>query len=489
MKQALHIFRKDVRGLWPQIVGVAGLLALYGVFPPASPGITTLAEWGNLLPALTLIACWVLGGFVVHQDTPADDAQFWLTRPYDRSSLLLAKVFFLFIFVYLPLVFFGFILEARSGVSLTANAGSLMLLDLGRSVWLILPALAVGAATRDLKGLAGGLGVLGLTLLGCATYSSRHWIDGYSAAQIPYFTNIAGVLPMVLASLAAVAIQYGGRKTQQSRTLLATGVIASGLLLPLNGVALLSTRAMNPGFDPDRVRISFDEKSPTLYERDFTGYGRGCFSVALKVEGLPAGAILRPFGSPRVYVESPFVLSSMPKTQEAQLLFEQNAEGYREVVCSAFVPRNADAPATIRASLNFAVFSVAEIARIPAQVGTFTADGAGVCELITRFPNELRCDLTEPVLGSISAGLEFGGYKDYSENLVPNATFRLTSVSRQRFDGFSSAISGVWPIDEALAHPEARFVLRTERIIGFVRRDLVYGGITFPWLRRERIKQ
>jgi hypothetical protein len=86
MRQALHIFRKDVRYLYREIVLMLGMAFLFAG-----------AE------ALVFIAALYLIARLVHAETIAGDRQFWITRPYRWGSLAGSKVLFVAVFVCVPI--------------------------------------------------------------------------------------------------------------------------------------------------------------------------------------------------------------------------------------------------------------------------------------------------------------------------------------------------------------------------------------------------
>src|SRR6185437_4308659 len=99
MKQAIHIFLKDLRGLWIQI---AILMLLTGLF--AATDIAGAASTGGF-PILRLIAgatVWFLIARTIHQESLSGENQFWLTRPYERRSLLTSKIFMAVFIVVVP---------------------------------------------------------------------------------------------------------------------------------------------------------------------------------------------------------------------------------------------------------------------------------------------------------------------------------------------------------------------------------------------------
>jgi hypothetical protein len=102
MRQALHIFRKDVRRAWPQIALVLLLTAVVAreqVLRTFS-SVAILVSGIGLFPLLVL-AWFYLIATVVQDDRLVGDQQFWLTRPYSWKSLLVAKGLFLAVFIHL----------------------------------------------------------------------------------------------------------------------------------------------------------------------------------------------------------------------------------------------------------------------------------------------------------------------------------------------------------------------------------------------------
>ena len=456
MKQALHIFGKDARRLWAPIVVVAVLFAMQTVIVPGSAGF----NWDNWSPLLIIVACWGLGASAVHEDAPAQESPFWLTRPYDRGSLVLAKVMFVLAFVIAPLVISGIVLELRTGVDVVAHAGTLALLCLMQGTLLILPALALGAVTWNLKSFAAGIGLVVI-----AENVATEFLPMADRQTIPDAPDLS-VLPMVVVAIAVVAIQYRARRTRWSDALIALGVIAASVLSPMDSVRQASMNMVGGGFDSQRVRVAFDESTqPRFDESD-------CFSVALNVEGLPPGTGIRNSGIQKAQMSS--IRTGIQQARDAVLTEEGN--GYREKICG--VP-GVSPQWELRASLSFEVLAVQEIAKMPARSGLLRAGNSGECEIISEFPRHLQCSLAKPALGKVGAGLEYDGFKAYSQGFDLHS-FRPGPVSSARFYGGSVGRPGNWPFEEAMQRPDARFVLRTERVIGYLERDLLYQNLVFP---------
>jgi hypothetical protein len=86
-----------------------------------------------------------------------------------------------------------------------------------------------------------------------------------------------------------------------------------------------------------------------------------------------------------------------------------------------------------------------------------------------------------PVIDSVNAGFEFEGHKTYSTTFISNRYVplghsRAAPGSRQTFAFPIPQVAGTWPTNK----PDAQFLFRTERVNGFLHRDLVYHGLRLP---------
>src|ERR1700722_9173646 len=88
MKQAVHIFLKDLRALWIQ---VTTLMLAIGIYAVVDITITDTNLSSALFTIAVGAAVWLLIARTVHQESLPGENQFWLTRPYERSSLLISK--------------------------------------------------------------------------------------------------------------------------------------------------------------------------------------------------------------------------------------------------------------------------------------------------------------------------------------------------------------------------------------------------------------
>ena len=233
MRQTLHIFRKDVRYLWPQIGAVLGLQTV------ETWGLAVGRPWSGI-GGLEVISWWYLIAAAIHKESPTGDCQFWVTRPYDWKSLAAAKLLLIIAFLCLPLALSD--LTAVRAQGLSPSAGSTWMHLLVLTALYVLPAVAIAAVTRY-------SGQMGLTILAIAVVTTIVMALGpgrdhsWGPMEWMHDSLLLGFLAL---SGAAVAVwQYARRRTSGARAALA--VIAAGcygiFLCPPSGaaVALLAT--------------------------------------------------------------------------------------------------------------------------------------------------------------------------------------------------------------------------------------------------------
>ncbi|SDF49100.1 hypothetical protein [Terriglobus roseus] len=122
MTQALHIFRKDLRHQWIDLVIYAALLVLSGFLVPTKwPGrwsSNDMLPWLLILLQVAVPLFWlVMIARLVHEEAIVGDRQFWTTRPYRWSSLLGAKLLFLAICIALPYFVMQWCIALYGGLS------------------------------------------------------------------------------------------------------------------------------------------------------------------------------------------------------------------------------------------------------------------------------------------------------------------------------------------------------------------------------------
>src|SRR5579871_479227 len=114
MRDALQILRKDARHLWPRMIPLLAITALLGVMEcqPIAANPVTVS-----LRAMWVLAAAFLTVSVIQEESLPGHRQYWLTRPYSRGVLLLAKALFLALFAGAPMMLVEAISMAVNGVA------------------------------------------------------------------------------------------------------------------------------------------------------------------------------------------------------------------------------------------------------------------------------------------------------------------------------------------------------------------------------------
>lgn len=238
-----HIFKKDLRLLWP-IAAIlaavellnAGLLASAGQFARAEMSGSSEYGWvsNNALPLLSLIGLVILVIAVIQQDRLTGTTQDWLTRPVRRGQLLAAKMLFILLVGLGPI----FLADLWMGVAEHLHLIDVFEASITRTFMLYslicLPAVLVGAVAQSLTGaLLFALAVLLAFLFEFIVLAS-------SSAPMPLLRSGSGlawtvVLVLIIANLAAaiwlLPLQLRWRSTNRVRwVLLAYFVVAPAIL-------------------------------------------------------------------------------------------------------------------------------------------------------------------------------------------------------------------------------------------------------------------
>lgn len=284
MTRILHIFRKDVRHLWPHATASILMMALAAILDPtyASGGQSTAY---SLLAGFALpLACWNLIIAAIHEEKLPGDRQYWLTRPYSWKELLAAKALFVAAFINVPLFVWHVAAFAAVGVPLGEHLPALLWRQLFFSAFYILPIAALAAITR-------GLGQLILTVL--VGLLPVALLNTFLFAR--FRINWVGMEGMMMAAVAAtvsigvaaiLVLQYSRRATRLSRVM--AGLVAVSVVSVVVAGGKLSSGA-RPHAENSAISISLD----TQIKRNSTVMASGgrdivTLDIPVLVEGVPA---------------------------------------------------------------------------------------------------------------------------------------------------------------------------------------------------------
>ncbi len=301
MKQTLHIFLKDARHLWIEILLlVTATLVLVPTYPSTWTQYSYATSYFRraalassvpliavLLLALTPIGWWLLITRVIHAERLVGDRQFWLTRPYTRTSLLTAKALFLIAFIYLPLFVMQALVLANAGFNPLLYLSGLLLGALCITCLAVLPLAALASVTSTIARAtlaALGVAVYLILLLTAASGASMHLAN--QGLAIPT-TLIACVC------IAVVLVQYFTRRTKLSLILLAFLLVSISVasFLPPSQAAISRNYPPLPA-QAAPVHFAYDPGKSGFIAFAMAPMNRGDINIGLPIlqSGVPSSA-------------------------------------------------------------------------------------------------------------------------------------------------------------------------------------------------------
>jgi hypothetical protein len=347
LQQALHIFKKDARHLRYEIAGVLAMVVLFVV---ADAGRAIPNGFSQILQILMPVAWSFLIARAVHAEPIPGDRQFWITRPYSRASLVVAKAIFILAVVNLPLLAAQAAILAIDGFPLAPNLVALLWEQVLITTVLTLPALVFAAMTANMvqflaaAGLPVALGFAALTPL--QNLGAVQWI-AFSAATVA----------ILAVGTAVIWLQYRLRKTLVSLALTMSGVLLGlGLVLLSPGNAAFAIQSRLSGSLPTPVQVELQPGLTTATGGSLLPRGSTAIGLPFRVTGLPEGVTLRCEGAELT------ITAPSGETSSGQTLFnapfQQNADGCagRRPVNAIFLEKNRDQPVRIHGTLSLTVF-------------------------------------------------------------------------------------------------------------------------------------
>jgi hypothetical protein len=296
MRKALLVFRKDVFRLRLELAAWVLLMAIYSWMEavlPARPGLLAAVGLWELI--LAPAACYLTLA-TIHEDLLPGDRQDWLTKPIPRSSLLLAKVMFVVVFLNLPLALSQALGLAANGLSLSDFTGSLISRQFLFTALFIMPVAAFAAATGNFAqfavALLCGYGAALLLGLSTATLAAQDLPWG----GISWIITFAGAALALVISGSVLLLVYLPRQIRQARLILVGGVLICGLLPSVRlwhfGFEV-QERVARQSLTAGSVRLFFDAtRDPNLgrgllTRRDRAGYVR--VAIPIQLTDVPTG--------------------------------------------------------------------------------------------------------------------------------------------------------------------------------------------------------
>lgn len=153
-----HIFKKDLRLMWPFVAGLTTIAAIQCGLEVATGTVIApgpLALLLQLLPIVVMLSIAILTVIVVQQDNLLGDRHDWLLRPIPSHSVLAAKLLFVALAIHGPLLLIDVLGVASTGISVRQSLVPALSHQLVLFFLVTTPALLVGATTRNVVAAVG----------------------------------------------------------------------------------------------------------------------------------------------------------------------------------------------------------------------------------------------------------------------------------------------------------------------------------------------
>jgi len=383
MRQAIHIFKKDIRHLWIEIA-VTLLVAAAFTFTGArralwlaEPAVNRNMAW-TLLKSLLPLAWSILIARLVHAEALPGDRQFWTTRPYAWKSLLAAKALFVAVFVNVPLLVAHIAILLAYGFHPLAELPGLLWSQVLVTAVLVLPMAAISALTTGFVQLLITGSILGLAL---AAWNIIASLDaGWRA--IEWIRSYCDITVVALAALAILVWQYASRRTTIARWLALAAVVVVALgdaLMPWTAAFALQSRLSSQPIDPASLRIDFDSAKQWAARALIEKGDRVWIEIPIKLSGIPAGLSPR-YDGVIMAIEAPDG-STWPADRQpwSHITGRDQVLSLQATVDGGFYRKVKDQRVKFRGAMYLTLYGHQRVTDVPFSAPPMAVPGRGLC--------------------------------------------------------------------------------------------------------------
>jgi hypothetical protein len=392
MRQAFHIFKKDVRHLWFEIAVAITVVAAFAFVGArralwlVNPETNRTAAWVLVL-ALLPLAWWTLIARVIHDETLPGDRQFWISRPYSWKSLLAAKVLFILVFINVPMLFADAVIVRAYGLHpFSAQLPGLLWSEVLLAVVFVLPIAALSAVTAGFVQLIFAVLTPCVVGLGLAIVAPEAVLGGL-LGPFEWVRTYYVFLLIAVGASAILVWQYSRRRTAAAR-----GLAVAVAILAIAGMGSIpwpATFRIQSWFSPQKVdsssvHVDFDsgEQAHALMEQG----DRARIIIPLNVTGLPNEVMVQPEGFAVRIRESDGAVSSAERILPVSAAMIGREFDLQTDVDGRFYRRLKNEPLTIKGSLYLTLFGHPQTERVPFGDRSVPVPRIGLCSA-SRSPN------------------------------------------------------------------------------------------------------
>jgi len=400
MDQILHIFKKDARRHWPEILISLALLALFTrheLHPWAKQSSAfSLGQFflrsQYITPALLILWSFLIVR-VVQGETLVGDRQWWITKPYVWWKLLAAKLLFIFVFIAVPLFHTQVFLLLEGRFPVLRNLGGIMYLQLSLLFVLFLPSLLLGSLTKNIAQALLGVAIVFFALF--AGFWIMEKIPSSSSRIVPPLEeHFLGLLE--LSCITAIpAWQFAHRRRWASFGGL-LGIVTVAFLMAAFAPYSQTLESNYPLVSADSAPVQFAVRPFEQMQGKRRVWSDGASEVniyvPLEVSGIHPGSV--------VTVDSLKVTAGpledsqwsrgwysrwdevWPGDQRTELLYEVDRDKYEKVKTVPF---------HLHIELALSEFQESQVRDVVVEQGIFHDETLGTCRLNPMRDSEIQC--------------------------------------------------------------------------------------------------
>jgi hypothetical protein len=438
-----HIFRKDLRLLWPlAIASAAGQLLLALVVFHSDPFSLSeeLSAPAALLTLGLAVSMVLLIVLTVQQDAIPGVTQDWLVRPIKRRDLLCAKLLAVALLIHGPIIVVMLLPGLAEGFSPGPLLRATLLSNFEIALVFSLPVMAIAALTRSFgEAVIGalvvffGLILTRLLILGIfyPFTHSFHFFGSADDAGVGWVWRSLSHVLLLAVFLAVLTLQYFRRTTLESRALFVGGLLlfmfASSLpWKPAFAIQQWLTgnpdasRSVTIAFDPGaRAALDAGHVDNLLFKEDAAAKktdvprsGGPVIVLPLHVAGVPAGSVLHADRSVVRLIRPDGRVLFRGSAHSFDLRMasgEEPAVGQTIQIPAAVVRKAADQPLRMEVDYSLTLFRSSVLAQLAASEGLTHSPDLGYCATrpsADRTAIEVACRQVGMLPPCVSATLE-----------------------------------------------------------------------------------
>ena len=416
LPQPLHIFRKDLTHLWPEIVFVLALFAGFAALAPSgwtgSPYAVVVGIGAFILKLLMVVSWLVLIARAIQDESLVGDRQFWTSRPYHWAKLLAAKVILILTCIYLPFFLMQVYLLKHTGLHPTLVLPALLHNLLLLTVVVVIPLAALSAVTSTFPRV---LLTFVAALLGMLILFALIFYKNFLEMQPPHIEWFFDAVFIILPACALI-FQYKTRKTLVARLILGATPILGALiflLAPSSAVIARSYPTLSGGSAPTLTSVADKFPTPPIDPNSRLATFRSYVTISLPVSVanvdkdvnfLVTGSRVTLTGQGVNYT-SPYLASVRP----AQIGGERPFTLLTFLVPEDLFNRISKSPVDLHLELAAEQFKIEKPSTWHATLLPFSVPANGLCtfppDSDQNFEPECRYPLEQPEISFVSAPL------------------------------------------------------------------------------------